>query len=322
MLKRILIFFVFQTAIILSLKAQENIDSLPSITVDSVTSIPDSGIYISDPIVFAYFNDSVSHNTSISNFWDFGNGRIVFNNQLQTIYKLHPYFNFKKANSKKVSDIKIFNGKERLFYAILGLVLLFAVFKQVYAKYLKDLLRLFFRTTLKYSQISELLLQNPLPSLLMNIYFVISSAFYISALLFYFKVSPYDNFWILLLYAFGLVAAVYLVKYLVLKISGWLFNISSATNSYIFIVFIVNKVISIYLLPFIIIISFSKGSFQQTAVTLSWAGIAGLILYRFILSYSSIRNLVKVNPFHFFLYLSAFEIAPLLILYKMVLNYI
>ena len=41
-------------------------------------------------------------------------------------------------------------------------------------------------------------------------------------------------------------AVIYLVKFVGLKIIGWLFNMRHAADSYIFIVFIINKVIGIF----------------------------------------------------------------------------
>ncbi len=321
MLKRVLIFFLSQILLIGFVQSQSKMDSLPVSNTDSVI-VTDTVSVTTDPVVLAFFSDSVSVNTAVSKEWVFKADERFLRQWIQKIYKLHLFYNFKKPQAQKKSDLKQFFGKEAIFYALIGLVLAFAIFKRMFTKYFKDLFRLFFRTTLKYSQISEQLLQNLLPSLLMNLFFVVSGAFYVTTLLFHFKISPIDNFWLALLNAAGLIAVVYLVKYMVLKISGLLFDIKTATDSYIFIVFIVNKIISIYLLPFIILISFSDGMVQQVAITLSWMGLAGLVLYRFILSYGSIRNLVKVNPFHFFLYLSAFEIAPLLILYKLMLFFI
>ncbi len=301
--------------------AQDNSDSLTTDIADSTTNNVTLTVSI-DPFVLAYFKDSVSLNDKKTNEWIFDSNESFLNQLVRKIYKQHTFYNFKAPKARKNSDLKKFDGKEIIFYALIGLLILFGIFKIVYAKYLKDLFRLFFRTTLKYGQISELLLQSPLPSLLLNFFFVLSGAFYVSTLLFHLKMSPIDNFWLLFLNAMSLIAIVYLVKYIVLKLSGWLFNIKTATDSYIFIVFILNKIVAIYLLPFIILITFSDGKIQQVAITLSWIGLTGFLFYRFILSYGSIRNIVKVNPFHFFLYLSAVELAPLLILYKMILSFI
>jgi len=92
--------------------------------------------------------------------------------------------------------------------------------------------------------------------------------------------------------------------------------VEEAANSYIFIVFVVNKMMGILLLPFLILLAFTVGNVYYGGLTISWCIVGALLIYRFILTYSAIHNEVKVNPFHFFLYLCAFEIAPLLLVYK------
>jgi hypothetical protein len=108
----------------------------------------------------------------------------------------------------------------------------------------------------------------------------------------------------------------YFIKFIGLKVTGWLFSLTEAADSYIFIVFIVNKMMGILLLPFLFLLAFSVGKVYTIGLTLSWCLLGGLIAYRFFLTYAAIHNQVKVNPFHFFLYLCAFEIAPLLLIYK------
>ncbi len=159
-------------------------------------------------------------------------------------------------------------------------------------------------------------MQTPLPSLLLNVFFIITGGLYITFLVQHFKLNPVNNFWLLFLYCCIGLSAAYFVKFIGLKVSGWLFNMGEAADSYIFIVFIVNKMIGILLLPFLVLLAFTLGDVYSVSLSLSWCLIAGLLAYRFILTYGAIRNQVKVNPFHFFLYLCAFEIAPLLLVYK------
>jgi hypothetical protein len=52
---------------------------------------------------------------------------------------------------------------------------------------------------------------------------------------------------------------------------------------------------------------------------LSWAGIAGLYLYRLYLGMAAARNEVRFNLFHFLLYVAAFEVAPLLLIYRLLI---
>ena len=84
-------------------------------------------------------------------------------------------------------------------------------------------------------------------------------------------------------------------------------------------VFVINKVIGVFLLPFVIMLAFMTGTGYEIALILSWFGIGALLLYRFILTFAAVRNQVRLNPFHFLLYLIAFEIAPLLLIYKLLL---
>jgi len=162
-------------------------------------------------------------------------------------------------------------------------------------------------------------MQTPLPSLLLNTFFAFSAGLYIDLLLQHFGMMPIDNFWLLFFYCSLGLLIIYAVKFVGLKVTGWLFNIQSAANAYIFVVYIINKVIGIFLLPFLVLLSFLRGDSFKVVMIISICGIGVLIIYRFLLTYTSVRNQVRFNPFHFFLYLCAFEIAPLLLIYKALL---
>ncbi|HEX7904364.1 MAG TPA: DUF4271 domain-containing protein [Chitinophagaceae bacterium] len=231
----------------------------------------------------------------------------------------HPYLGY---NSKPVSirsNLKKVEGKETLFYVLVGLVLLFALLRNAFPKYFSDLFKLFFRTTLKQRQIREQLMQTPLPSLLFNGFFIVSGGLYADFMLLHFQLIEKEDFWPYFFYCSTGLSCIYLVKFIGLKVLGWIFNLRNAADSYVFIVFIVNKVIGIFLLPFLILLAFVEGTGYTVALVLSWVGVCVLFFYRFILTYAAVRNQVRFNIFHFFLYLCAFEIAPLLLIYKLLL---
>ena len=214
---------------------------------------------------------------------------------------------------------KNFQGKELQFYLLVILLLIYGMLKRAFPKYFNDLFRLFFRTTIKQLQVREQLMQTPLPSLLLNIFFVITGSLYISFILLNVKWNPINNFWLMTLYCIGGLSIIYSIKFFSLKVSGWLFNMQSAADAYIFIVFIINKMIGLVLLPFLIMLAFTQRKVYSVSLMLSLIVVVVLFAYRFILTYSAVRNQVKVNPFHFFLYFCAFEIAPLLLIYKALL---
>jgi hypothetical protein len=81
----------------------------------------------------------------------------------------------------------------------------------------------------------------------------------------------------------------------------------------------INKIIGICLLPCLVLLAFSDRNIYLIAYTLAYLGVFALLAYRFFLSYGLVRNQIRLNPFHFFLYLCAFEIVPLLLIYKLLL---
>lgn len=235
------------------------------------------------------------------------------------ILRRHPYFPFGATPVRIHEAVHSWKGKDMLFYAIIGLLLIFALLRNGFAKYFSDLFRVFFRTTLKQRQIREQLMQTPLPSVLFNAFFSLSAGMYIVFMLLYFKKIAEPDFWRFYLYAIIGLSVIYFVKYAGLKILGWIFNLQEAADTYTFIVFIINKVVGVFLLPFLPMLAFMDGTGYQVALVLSWCGLGALYMYRFILAFAAVRNEVRFNLFHFLLYLCAFEVAPLLLIYKLLL---
>jgi hypothetical protein len=237
------------------------------------------------------------------------------------IYTKHPFYKFSNPVRLTVSK-RSWQGKEGLFYTAVGLIIFFAFLKNSFSKYLQDLFRLFLRTTLKQRQIKEQLIEAPLPSLLFNILFMLSGALFLNLLFQHYSLGNQYNFWILLLYSVIGLTIVYLIKFISLKLCGWLFHLSEATDAYTFIVFTTNKILGIALLPFIVLLAFTAGVVYQTAFAFSILIVGIFFIYRFFLSYSSIHRQVKIDFFHFLLYLLAFEVAPLLLINKALLQFL
>lgn len=213
-------------------------------------------------------------------------------------------------------------GKDALFYILSGLLLFFALVKLFFDKYVTNMLGLVFRGSLRQKQIREQLQQTPLPSLLLNIFFVLVAGLYA-----YFLILRFDNgnrtgFWLMLLYCVLGIAAVYLIKYIVLKATGWIFNMREAADTYIFIVFLVNKLMAVFLLPLLILMAFSRTTWSTPLFTLSYVLVGCFFAYRYLASFAPVRREVKVSQFHFFVYICAFEIIPLLLIYKVLLSFL
>ncbi|MBD0296155.1 MAG: DUF4271 domain-containing protein [Flavisolibacter sp.] len=237
------------------------------------------------------------------------------------VYNHHPFIRFTDPIPNPFVERK-WEGKETYFYISIALLLFFALIKNGFGHYVQDVFRIFFRTTLKQRQIKEQLMAAPLPSLLSNLLFFFSGAFFLFLLLDYFRLGHQYPFWMLLAYCVAGLVAIYIAKFIMLKMFGWLLRLSGATDTYIFIVFTGNKIAGIVLLPLIVLLTFTNGVMQQAAYTLSFIIIGGLYLYRYFLSYVSVQNMVRINLFHFLMYLLAFEIIPLLLINKLLFKFL
>src|SRR6476661_361946 len=167
-------------------------------------------------------------------------------------FNIHPYFQFANPTRHTIS-IKQWEGKEAIFYTLIGLLIFFAIIKNSFYRYIQDLFKIFFRTSVRQRQIKEQLVSSPLPSLLLNVFFLFSVGMFVALVLQDVGLGMQFNFWILLLYCIAALAAIYGVKFIIMKFIGWILQVSEASDGYIFIVFTTNKILGIALLPFIIV---------------------------------------------------------------------
>lgn len=213
------------------------------------------------------------------------------------------------------------DSKDETFYLLLGLLLFLAFIKLVFSRYFQNIFRLFFQPTFRQKQTREQLQQSTLPSLLLNLFFVLSAAAYATFLLEYHHVTD-NSFWLLFLYSSLALLALYLGKYIFLSFAGWVFNVQEATSTYIFVIYLINKILGVVLIPFTLIMAFSQPAIINVSITISVLIVLLLFLYRYAISYGPVRREIKVTPLHFFFYVFAVEITPLLLIYKTLMIYL
>ncbi len=283
----------------ISLYAQSG-DSLSKQTIDSVSQQADS---VQVPQITAGV-DSVKKTDSV----------------IPVFKAVNQLLNSKAKPVSLAMQIKKKEGKDILFYIIAGLILFLAFLKYIYSRYFTNLVRVFFNTSLKQSQLTDQLLQAKLPSLLFNSFFVISTGLYVYTLLSYLHVFKYDN-WVVLFYSIALIALIYLTKFCTLKFTGWITGLKEITNTYIFVIFLINKIMGIFLVPFIVILAFSDVTLVKTTILISLISIGLFLLLRFFRSYGLLQNQLKLSRFHFLLYIIGIELLPLLLIYKSLVVY-
>lgn len=259
-------------------------------------------------------NDTINRDTIIR-----GNDQVI-KSRLQKLLGKNKYLNSNSLPESLIMIERKRESKEVLFYAIFTLLFLFGFLKMFYSRYLNNLFRVFFNTSLRQSQLTDQLLQAKLPSLFFNIFYFLAGGFYIFLLLCYLGYLDMVKDLAVLIICIGALVIIYSVKYIVLKFAGWISSYKNAADTYIFIVFLINKIIAIALIPIIIIMAFSDQFLVKAVVIISWFIIFLMLLLRFLRSFGVLQNKLSVHRYHFFLIILGIEILPILLIYKTAMN--
>jgi len=224
-------------------------------------------------------------------------------------------YNLKAISESYTQRIRSYNTLDLLFYILIFLMLFLSVFKLIYQKYFTNLARVFLNTTLRQSQLVDQLLIAKLQSLVMNIFFFITAGIYVFLLLKHTgKVGLND--WSTMLICIAFVACLYVLKYVNVIFFGWLTGFKNEVENYLFIVFLINKITGIILIPFLFIISFAKDSIVESSIVLSILLLVILLIIRYLRAFGALKSQLRVSRFHFFVYVIAIEIIPILLICK------
>lgn len=231
------------------------------------------------------------------------------------------FINKKYAKNKQsvfaINEVRQPLHEDEQFYILAGLLLFAGIIRALYPKYFAAIFGIFFQSAQRQSK--ENIAQEALPSLLMNLLFVFSGGLLLSSFVKGDDILQRFSFPLLWLYSCAALAAIYIVKWLFISFFGWSFSVEEAAKGYRFIVFLVNKIAGLFFLPLLLILTYSTGADFTIISTIAVVLVVVLLLYRYIVSVSTVGKKLKIHPIHFFLYLCAVEILPLLITYKVLL---
>jgi hypothetical protein len=153
---------------------------------------------------------------------------------------------------------------------------------------------------------------------------MLSIMYYLVAALFLYQLSiafNWQSFWLtdgfsrLIIFAF-LIAFTYSAKMILLKIIGYVLDIDKAVASYIFNIFLMNNILGLALLPLVIMIAYVSTPYTYIIFRLALFIIGATYCYRLFRGVTIGTTIPKFSIFYLFLYLCAFEIAPLALIYK------
>jgi hypothetical protein len=128
------------------------------------------------------------------------------------------------------------------------------------------------------------------------------------------QMNHWEEGFLLLFFCVLFVTITYVAKHFLLRFIAWSFEIEKTVSEYLFTIAVFNSALGIVLLPFLVMLAFGPEEMMIYIV------YGTLVLFGIMLLWRQVRvmlvSLHKVLPFafHFFIYLCAVEIAPVLLL--------
>lgn len=201
-----------------------------------------------------------------------------------------------------------------LFYWVMALLLLMAIIKVVYSKYMENLLKVILNSTLRQSQLMEQLIQASRPSFYLNLLFILSFTTLITLIAgAIVKKQPDLQLFITCIF---LVSFIYLFKSIIVRLLGWVSGFRKEVKEYMFILWLMNKGIGIVCLPWILFLAFSEFTNPVITIYAPLICIAILIAVRYFRTYARIQYDISMKPFHILIYLLSVEVMPALLIFK------
>jgi len=213
-----------------------------------------------------------------------------------------------------------YNRRNPDWFTIILFIIIFGFMwiRVFYQKILRQIINAFFSTSVSNQIVRD---EN---ILIQRASVMLSIMYYLVAALFMYQLSveyEWRNAWLtdgfsrLIIFAF-FIAFAYSAKMILLKITGYVLNIDKPVASYIFNIFLMNNILGIALLPLVIIIAYVSTPHTYIVFWTALLIVCSTFCYRLIRGIAIGMTIPKFSVFYLFLYLCAFEIAPLALIYK------
>lgn len=219
------------------------------------------------------------------------------------------------------SPQSIDNGYQGWFFPVLLFVLaIYTWLRLFYNKYFNQLIEAFLNTNLTNQIVRDENILVQRASILLALTFNIIAALflYLLSLEIGWNLGGIGNGFNRFAFFITIVSAIYTFKFLILKIIGWLFDLDREMATYIFNIFLINNVLGLILIPIVALMAYNPLIEAHFLANLSLWLIVVAFGYRIFRGLRSGLSVAGFSPLYLFLYLCTLEIAPLLVLIRIV----
>jgi hypothetical protein len=280
---------------------------LYSIETDTATAGP-KPFYLITSIEDSTHADSLAHNAS---------SKVIRTDTILNFYTdIYKGHYLKPSNELPV--IRKDSSPDWLFPILLIVMAVFTWLRLFYSKYFSQMLQAFSNNNLTNQIVRDENLLVQRASVYLSIIFNLIAAMllYLISIRYNWHLAGIPAGFIRFILLAIVVSAVYTMKFLILKICGWLFSLDREMATYIFNTFLINNVLGIILVPFILLIAYNQ-NIPANAMIMTAIGIS-LLAWLYRISRGVLIGLARpsLSFLYLFLYLCTLEIAPLLVLLR------
>jgi hypothetical protein len=241
--------------------------------------------------------------------------RVKPNGEKQEQKTISPTVRTSKKNKEKRSND---TRSGFLFWMILGMMIVLSLLVTLYRSLLVKIYRAFANENILK------LLQREQGAVISAPYLFFYILFFISAGIFAFQIAyhyetigfEFKN----LGYCILGVAGFFLLKHILLIIIGFVFPVYKEVKQYSFTITVFSIILGIILIPFNIFVAFAQDSLTFSGIIGAFLAISAIYIYRGLRGIFIGSKFLAFHKFHFFMYICTIEMAPMVIIIKLLLN--
>ena len=229
----------------------------------------------------------------------------------------HPYFHVSEKPVGLPHVRRKLRDMDWVFYLFVGCLLLLGLTRVSFPGYVESMFRGFFGSAAIQKKMGEGMSRHGIAALWLNLLFLLNSSTFL-----YFLLQPYGESafpgrpWQWIGLCMLVICGIYVIKYAVLLLAGWVFGKVRQAHDYMSVVFTVNRLAAILLLFSSLPLALAGEGERRMFLPIVWLVLAILLLFRLSRAFEFFRKSFRIGLPRFLLLFLSFEVLPLLLLRK------
>lgn len=206
------------------------------------------------------------------------------------------------------------------FWLSLFLLAFLALIRFGYAKDFEEMRQTFKNWGVNQQMIRELSVGVPFGVVLLNTFSFLVISFYVFLLAQKFNAVLISPSWLLMFFSLVGVAVILILRFIMLKTAEIIFPFRKELKLYSFYELQIHRALGLCLFPLVILMAFSVPMVSTIALYASFVIVVVMWVIRYIKGFGIGISYFGAHFIHFLLYLCALEIAPVIIIIRLLLN--